>query len=51
MSKISSIFAAEIERNTDMKKSLEEIIADHKKGIETEDRFGQFINHVEAKAS
>lgn len=34
-----------------MKKSLADIIADQKKGIETEDRFGQFINHVEAKAS
>lgn len=34
-----------------MKKSLGEILSDEKKGIRTEDKFGEFINHIEGKVS
>lgn len=34
-----------------MKKSLEEILADAKNGIYTEDKFGEFVNQVEGKVS
>ena len=31
-----------------MRKSLQEILDDKKRGIETEDKFGEFVNNVEA---